>query len=897
MARRSRIHVAGRAFPFTRRRHPDVLRARASRTDIVREYNPQSLDRKWQKRWMETDAFEVTEDPSKPKFYCLEMFAYPSGHAHVGHVRNYMIGDVMARQKRMRGFNVLHPFGWDAFGLPAENAAIKQGVHPEKSTLANIAHMKGQLQRLGISYAWNREIATCLPEYYKWNQWLFIRMFERGLAYRKRSTVNWCPSCQTVLANEQVVEGGCWRCGTVVGSRNLEQWFLRITRYAQELLDATDRLTGWPEKVLTMQRNWIGRSEGTRVTFPLLAPGASAPPAGLRPDDAPDIEVFTTRIDTIYGATFVLLAPEHEWIERIADESVAPEAFRQHVQRFRAQDRTARLTGQIEKEGFFTGRYAVNPFTGRAVPLWVANFVLGEYGTGAVMAVPAHDQRDFEFARKYSLPVDVVIQPEGEGGGRPPLAAEMMTEAYEDPGRVVNSGEFSGLWSTDAIAAMADTAEARGVGARTVQYRLKDWGISRQRYWGTPIPMIYCGHCGVVPVPDDQLPVVLPTVSEFTGRGDSPLAQVPEWVNVTCPTCGGAARRETDTMDTFVDSSWYFYRYCDPRNDSRPFAPSAVNYWCPVDFYSGGVEHAILHLIYSRFFCRVFRDLGMVGHDEPFTRLLTQGMVLKDGSAMSKSKGNVVDPDDMVGRYGADALRLYVMFVAPPENEIEWSDAGLEGSARFLARVWRLVDQWCGALEGRNAPAPGGLSLTEAEQALRRVTHDTIRRVTHDLDPRVHLNTVVSALMEMVNELYAFSEAHTHTGAPSRRPMGEAAPVEERLETLSVLKEAVEALVLMLSPFTPHTAEELWEMLGHQGGLTAAAWPSYDPVVARSSEIVVPVQVNGKLRSRLTVPLDIVEDELRELALADAAVRVHTSGRTVHKVIVAKGKLVNVVVK
>jgi leucyl-tRNA synthetase len=859
----------------------------------VREYNPQSLDRKWQAQWEETGAFEVTEDLSKPKFYCLEMFAYPSGHAHVGHVRNYMIGDVMARQKRMRGFNVLHPFGWDAFGLPAENAAIKQGIHPEQSTLANIAHMKGQLQRLGISYAWKRELATCQPEYYKWNQWLFIRMFERDLAYRKRSTVNWCPSCQTVLANEQVVEGGCWRCGTMVGSRTLEQWFLRITHYAQELLDATDRLTEWPEKVLTMQRNWIGRSEGARVRFALLPAGVDTPPADPLPADAPGVDVFTTRIDTIHGATFVLLAPEHEWIERLADESADPEALRRQVQRFRAQDRTARMTGQIEKEGFFTGRYAVNPFTGRAVPLFVANFVLGEYGTGAVMAVPAHDQRDFEFARKYGLPIRVVIQPEGQ----PALSVETMTEAYVEPGRVVESGEFSGLWSTDAIGRMAEAAEARGVGARTVQFRLKDWGISRQRYWGTPIPMVYCEHCGVVPVPDDQLPVVLPEVAEFTGRGDSPLAQAADWVNVLCPGCRRPARRETDTMDTFVDSSWYFYRYCDPRNASQAFAPSAVKYWCPVDFYSGGVEHAILHLIYSRFFCRVFRDLGMVDHDEPFTRLLTQGMVLKDGSAMSKSKGNVVDPDDMLARYGADALRLYVMFVAPPENEIEWTDAGLEGSARFLARVWRIADQWCDAFQGRMVPAPSGLALTEAEQTVRRVTHDTVRRVTHDLDPRVHLNTVVSALMEMVNELYAFSEGHTRTGAPGRRPKSDATPAEERIESLSVLKEALDALVLMLSPFAPHTAEELWEMLGHGGGLSSAVWPTYDPVIAQSSEVVVPVQVNGKLRSRLTVPTDVAEDALRELALADAAVRVHTAGKTLQKVIVAKGKLVNVVVK
>jgi leucyl-tRNA synthetase len=861
----------------------------------VREYTPETLDRKWQQRWADTRAFEVTEDGSRPAFYCLEMFAYPSGHAHIGHVRNYTIGDVMARLKRMQGFNVLHPFGWDAFGLPAENAAIKGGLHPQASTLANIAYMKGQLQRMGISYAWSREVATCQPEYYKWNQWLFTRMFQRDLAYRKRSTVNWCPSCQTVLANEQVVDGGCWRCGTVVTSRNLEQWFLRITRYAQELLDATDRLTEWPEKVLTMQREWIGRSEGARVKFPLLPPGTDAPGGATRAAGAIDIEVFTTRIDTIYGATFVLIAPEHDLVDRIASESPAPDALRAQADRFRAQDRSARLRGEIEKEGFFTGREAVNPFTGQPVPIWVANFVLGEYGTGAVMAVPAHDQRDFEFARKYNLPITVVIQPEPATGGGP-LSADAMAEAYVDPGRVVASGEFSGLWSTDAIAKMAAAAEERGIGAATVQYRLKDWGISRQRYWGTPIPMIDCGACGLVPVPDDQLPVTLPEVAEFTGRGDSPLAQVEAWVNVSCPTCGGPARRETDTMDTFVDSSWYFYRFCDAHNPDLPFSPAAVKYWCPVDFYSGGVEHAILHLIYSRFFCRVFRDLGMVDHDEPFARLLTQGMVLaSDGTAMSKSRGNTVDPDELLGRYGADAVRLFVMFMAPPEKEVAWSDAGVEGSARFLARVWRLVDQWADALEGRTAPGPAGLALTDAEQAVRHVTHDTVRRVTRDLDPRVHLNTVVSALMEMVNALYAFSEDHTRTGAPGRRPKAGTGPADERVESLAVLREAVEALVLLLSPFAPHMAEELWEMLGHQGGLAAASWPTYDPAVARSSEIVVPVQVNGKLRSRLTVAPDIAEPALTALALADAAVRTHTAGKAVRKVIVAKGKLVNIV--
>jgi leucyl-tRNA synthetase len=646
------------------------------------EYHPQELDRKWQQRWTSARAFEVTEDPSRPKFYCLEMFAYPSGHAHVGHVRNYIIGDVVARTKRMRGYNVLHPFGWDAFGLPAENAAIKGGIHPEVSTRSNIAHMKGQLQRLGISYAWERELATCDPEYYKWNQWLFIRMFERGLAYRRRSSVNWCPSCNTVLANEQVVDGGCWRCGTPVEVRELEQWFFRITAYADELLEQTVTLTHWPDKVLTMQRNWIGRSEGARVKFP-LQPRSQDAGSSI----ADSIEVFTTRIDTIYGATFVLLAPEHPLVGTLAEKSQDPVSFRRQVQAFRAQDRAARISGDIEKQGFDTGFRAINSFTNQPVPVWIANFVLGEYGTGAVMAVPAHDERDFDFARKFNLPIRAVVTPDGR-----PVRESELSEATVAYGMLVDSGPYSGLPSADAQRRMIDDARDRGIGEATIQYRLKDWGISRQRYWGTPIPMIYCERDGIVPVPDDQLPVVLPKVAQFTGRGDSPLAQVPEFVNVTCPKCGEPARRETDTMDTFVDSSWYFYRFADPRNDQMPFDPARVRYWLPVDFYSGGVEHAILHLIYSRFFARVFRDLGLVDHSEPFTQLLTQGMVLKDGAVMSKSKGNVVDPDTMLQKYGADALRLYVMFVAPPEKEVEWTDAGLEGSFRFLARVWRLDD-------------------------------------------------------------------------------------------------------------------------------------------------------------------------------------------------------------
>jgi leucyl-tRNA synthetase len=889
----------------------------------VPDYKPQTIEKKWQDRWRDARAFEVTEDSAKPKFYCLEMFAYPSGHAHVGHVRNYMIGDVVARMKRMRGFNVLHPFGWDAFGLPAENAAIKAGTHPETWTLDNIAHMKGQLQRLGISYAWEREIATCLPDYYRWNQWVFLKMLERDLAYRRRSNVNWCPSCNTVLANEQVIDGKCWRCGTTVTTRELEQWFFRITHYADELLDASETLTEWPEKVLTMQRNWIGRSEGARVRFALSGPESrlatgnsrladhanadpktanSRPPAASGQSPAASrqplaanrqppaaIEVFTTRIDTIYGANFILLAPEHPLVQEWSQAAGAGE-FRRTLQRFQSQDRTARMTGEVEKEGFDTGRTAINPFTGKPVPIWVANFVLIEYGTGAVMGVPGHDQRDFEFAKKYSLPITIVVQPEGEK-----LSVETMTEAKPGAGTLVDSGEFTGLDWEEANRKMTEAAEARKIGQGEVQYRLKDWGISRQRYWGTPIPVVYCEACGMVPVPSDSLPVLLPKVVEFSGRGDSPLAQIPEFVNTTCPDCGGPAKRETDTMDTFVDSSWYFFRFCDPKNTDLPFDPEKVRYWGPVDFYSGGVEHAILHLIYSRFFCRVFRDLAMTNMSEPFTRLLTQGMVLKNGQVMSKSKGNVVDPDDMIQKYGADALRLYVMFVAPPEKEIEWTDAGLEGSWRFLARVWRLVDQLAETIGGEGIPSPAQLDLNDGERALRRKTHDTIRRVTVDLDPRVHLNTAVSALMELVNELYAFCGRTNCLRIGQQAGEVSTVGTVERAATVAVLKEGVEALVRMISPFTPHMAEELWELLGHKGGIAAAGWPTFEEAVAKAEEIVIPVQINGKVRARLTVPADTSEDRLRELALADPQVVRHLEGKAVRKVVVAAGRLVSIV--
>ena len=833
------------------------------------EYHPQELDRKWQAHWAGTRAFEVTEDPSKPKFYCLEMFAYPSGHAHVGHVRNYIIGDVVARLKRLQGFNVLHPFGWDAFGLPAENAAIKGGIHPETSTLGNIAHMKGQLQRLGISYAWERELATCLPDYYHWNQWLFTRMFEKGLAYRRRSTVNWCPVDNTVLANEQVIDGECWRCGTAVVQKDLEQWFFKITHYADDLLQAAEGLSKWPEKVLTMQRNWIGRSDGARVRFPIQGANDS-------------IEVFTTRIDTIFGATFMMLAPEHGLVATFAKESEDEKAFLAKAQKFRAQDRAGRMTGEVAKEGFFTGRFAINPYTNLPMPIWVANYVLGEYGTGAVMGVAAHDERDFDFAQKYQLPIIPVIRP---AQGEAPAASTFYDTTPNDV--LFNSGRFDGMKADQAIKTITADAEQRGIGHGTVQYRLKDWGISRQRYWGTPIPMIHCPTDGLVPVPDDQLPVELPKVAEFTGRGDSPLASIPEFVNVKCPKCGGPARRETDTMDTFVDSSWYFYRFADAHNDQLPFDPKKVAYWAPVDFYSGGVEHAILHLIYSRFVARVFHDLGMIDHKEPFTHLLTQGMVLKDGAVMSKSKGNVVDPDSMTEKFGSDALRLYVMFVAPPEKEIEWTDTGLEGSFRFLARVWRIADQWRDEASSAGKGVIDHAALSGAERNLRRKTHDTIKRVTTDIDVRQQMNTAVSAMMELVNELYAFSEKSSSAKVTEDRRSAQAG---------RVAREAIESLIVMLSPFAPHTMEELWQMYGHADGLSAAHWPSFDADAAKAEELEIPVQVNGKLRGVVKVPPSITDAELEKIALADANVQAHIAGKTVKKVVIVKSRLVSIVV-
>jgi leucyl-tRNA synthetase len=823
------------------------------------DYDFQEIETRWQKRWADEGTFEVSEDPKRPKYYCLEMLPYPSGNIHVGHVRNYCITDVISRFRTMRGFNVMHPIGWDALGLPAENAAIKRGVHPEQWTRQNIAGMKRQLQRLGFSYPWSREIATCDPSYYRWNQWLFLRMLERGIAYRAKAPVNWCPSCQTVLANEQAEGGICWRCKSTVEQRDMEQWFLRITAYQDQLLEDMKQLRAWPERVLVQQENWIGKSHGAEVDFPV---------EGQQP-----IRIFTTRIDTIWGATFMVLAPEHPMVDALLAGQPDSETKKEAIGRLRAQDRRARLEGKVEKEGVFTGRHALNPFTKERIPIWVGNFVLMGYGTGAIMSVPAHDQRDFEFARKYGLEVRVVIQPEGER-----LDGATMRQAYVGSGQVVNSGPFDGLTAEQAIPKMAAWAERQGIGKPTVTYRLKDWLISRQRYWGTPIPVVYCAKDGLQPVPDAELPVVLPPDAPFTGEGGNPLEKVPAFVNATCPKCGGPARRETDTMDTFVDSSWYFYRYLSPRKEDGPFDREAVRYWFPIDLYVGGIEHAILHLVYSRFWTKVMRDLGLVSIDEPVTRLFPQGMVHKDGEVMSKSKGNTIAPDEVIARYGADTLRLYILFAAPPELAMEWSETGIEGPHRFLQRVWRLVDRHAEALarEPRRAlPADAGGEARE----LRRKVHQTIDKVTRDVDERIQLNTAVAALMELANEIQRVEPA---LSTESCRP---------------VLREALETLVLLLSPFTPHVCEQMWLRLGHQDGLAHAAWPAFDAEAAREDAVELAVQVNGKVRGRVTVARDAAEEAVRARALAEPRVAEQLKGREIVRCVVVPGRLVSLVVR
>ena len=830
---------------------------------MTESYDFKNIETKWQTLWSESREFEVTEDPAKPEFYCLEMLPYPSGAGiHMGHVRNYSIGDVVARYKRMRGFNVLHPIGWDSLGMPAENAAIEHKAHPSRWTLNNIKKMRSQLKRMGYSYAWDREVTTCLPEYYKWNQWFFLKMMEQGLVYRQKGKVNWCPICRTVLANEQAEGGRCWRCETEVEEREQEQWFFKITAYADRLLDDMSLLvSSWPEHVLTMQRNWIGKSVGVRIGFPVV-------------DSSHKIETFTTRIDTIHGATFLILSPEHPMIAELIEGRPEKESVLSFIEHQKSMSYKDRIANAAQKEGVFTGSFARNPFSNETIPIWVANFVLIQYGTGAVMGVPAHDQRDFEFAVQYGLPIKVVIQPPGEKSD-----AALLDQAYTEEGIVVNSGEFNSLPSPVAIERMTEYIEQKGIGQRNIDYRLRDWGISRQRYWGTPIPIVYCTKCGIVPVPEDELPVLLPEIKEITGTGGSPLNQVEEFVNTKCPKCNEPARRETDTMDTFVDSSWYHLRYTDSKIDTKPLNLKAVDYWMPVDLYIGGIEHAVLHLMYFRFFNKVFKDMGLVKVDEPTVHLLTQGMVIKDGAKMSKSKGNVVEPGELIERYGADSTRLFCLFAAPPEKDLDWNEQGIEGCFRFLGRLWRIAHKYI--LSTRNLEElPRDAHLSAEAKKLRVKTHQTIKRVTIDIDERLHFNTALSSIMELVNELYRFDL------------VGETTP-----ESLKVIKETVEALVLLLSPFAPHICEELWQKMGHPNKITFTPWPTYDSELAAEEKIIVVVQVNGKLRSRLTVDYQASDDEIKKEALSDRRVLAHMQGKKIVKTIYVPKKLINFVVK
>ncbi|WP_456432465.1 leucine--tRNA ligase [Thermosulfuriphilus sp.] len=859
-------------------------------------YNFQEIEESWQKRWEEAGLFKVREDTGRPKFYVLEMFPYPSGRIHMGHVRNYTIGDVIARFLRMKGKNVLHPMGWDAFGLPAENAALKHQTHPAKWTFDNIAYMRRQLKRLGFSYDWSREIATCDPSYYRWEQLFFIEMFERGLAYRKKTSVNWCERCQTVLANEQVIDGACWRCESQVVQKEMWGWFLRITAYAEELLEDIDRLKkGWPEKVLLMQKHWIGKSEGAEVDFPLA-------------DGKGKITVFTTRPDTLYGVTFISLAPDHPLTLELARRSGREKEVVAFVEKMKRLDRRRLLEDDFEKEGVFTGAYVIHPLTGQKIPVFAANFVLMEYGTGAVMAVPAHDQRDFEFARKYGLPILVVIRPPQED-----LDPQTMTEAYEAPGIMVNSGPFDGLESEKGKKEIVNYLEKKEIGRTKVSFRLRDWGISRQRYWGTPIPIVYCQNCGTVPVKKEDLPVELPLSAQLDEAGRSPLPRLESFLKTTCPRCGGPARRETDTMDTFVESSWYFARYCSPDYEQGALDPQRVDYWLPVDQYIGGIEHAVLHLLYARFFTKVLRDLGYLKVDEPFMRLLTQGMVLKEtyrcpvhgwlypeevspdgrcrrnscgaqveiGSAekMSKSKCNVVDPDEMIRRYGADTVRLFMLFAAPPEKDLEWNQKGIEGAHRFLNRLFRLVSE-----NREELIRAGGITsegLPPWLKDLRRKTHQTIKKATEDIQDRYHFNTAIAAIMELTNEVSTTLSRSRDKNNPAFWP---------------VLKEALEAIIVLLSPMVPHITEELWHLLGKEGFILNVPWPEYDPQTAAAEEMEIVIQVNGRVRGQVVVPVGIDEEEIRELALSHPNVKRHLEGKNIRKVIYVPKKLVNIVV-
>jgi leucyl-tRNA synthetase len=826
-----------------------------------RDYNFKEIEAKWQKAWEENRTFQVKETSGKKEFYCLEMLPYPSGMIHMGHVRNYSIGDAMAMFRRMQGYNVLHPMGWDSLGMPAENAAIRHKTHPKSWTMQNIEYMRKQIKRLGFGYDWEREITTCLPEYYKWNQWFFLKMMEKGLAYRGRRAVNWCGSCQTVLANEQVEGGSCWRCEYPVAKKEVDQWFLKITEYAQELLDDLDQLTGWPERVRTMQKNWIGRSEGSKVSF--VIEGSTE-----------KIDIYTTRIDTIYGATFLVMAPEHPDLKTLIQNTPQKTAVESFIEQQLQRNLVDRFSETTEKVGVFTGRYAINPYNDQRVPIWVANFVLMEYGTGAIMAVPAHDQRDFEFAKKYNIPIVEVIQENANNSSETELE-----QAFEEDGFLVQSGPFIGLKSAEARLKMTEFAKESGFGDFEVSYRIKDWGISRQRYWGTPIPVIYCEDCGIIPVPEGDLPVRLPDQVTMESSGGSPLERVEEFVRACCPQCGKEGRRETDTMDTFFDSSWYFYRYCDPKNEKVPFSKEIVDYWFPIDLYIGGIEHAIMHLIYCRFFSMFLRDIGLIKQGEPVKKLFTQGMVVRHGAKMSKSKGNVVDPNDMIDQYGADTTRLFSLFASPPEKDLDWSDKGVEGCFRFLARIWRFLAKFEEQLKGFQPDFSGKELKGEALQ-LRRKTHQTIKKVTEDVDRRMNLNTAIAAIMELVNEMYRFFEKE----------------IIEELER-HCLKEALDHISLLLAPFAPHFAEEMWNILGHRGLVMEQSWPQADPELLEKEDVLIVIQVNGKLRAKITVHKSMTSEEVFKTALQEKKLQAFLKDRKVIKHVYVPERLINLVVE
>jgi len=842
---------------------------------MAQEFYPfKEIEAKWRKKWGEMGLFKMDQDSPKEKYYCLMMFPYPSAALHVGHGRNYIIGDSVVRYKIMAGYNVLSPMGFDAFGLPAENAAIKNSIHPETSTLNNIKTMRRQFDSWGAGYDWDREVVSCLPEYYKWTQWIFLQLYKKGLAYKKKASVNWCPSCQTVLANEQVIDGECERCSSQVTLRDLEQWFFKITEYSQRLLDDLNLLEDWPERVKLMQKNWIGRSEGVEIDFRVNpVRELSSFSNGVKDSDI-ILKCFTTRVDTIYGVTYMVISNEHPDIPELIKDAPNKKEIEKFILDTRKENAADRVGADIEKRGIFTGRFVINPMNNKEVPLWIGNYVVTEYGTGAVMAVPAHDQRDFEFAKKYGLDIEVVID-----NPKDSLDAKKMKEAYIEEGVMVNSAQFNGLPSLKAIEKIADFMEEKKIGKREVNYKLRDWLISRQRYWGAPIPVIYCDKCGIQPVSEKDLPVILPKDVKFKPHGESPLKDAPGFVNTKCPKCDGSARREIDTMDTFVDSSWYFLRYLSPKDDKRPFDKTLVDRWLPVDQYIGGVEHAILHLLYSRFIVKVLYDMGHIGFKEPFARLFTQGMITKNGVKMSKSKGNVVSSDDLIEKYGADTVRLYTLFIGPPEKDAEWNDRGVEGAWRFLNRVWKLIEvHKCTSVQGYKGIQDAGL---------KRKTHLTIKKVTEDMEGTFHFNTAISAIMELVNEIYNFTN-------DERRLSAEALAKAET--TNDELKEAVQAVIILLAPFVPHIAEEMWEKLGNKESIFRAKWPGYDKEALKQSIIELPIQINGKLRSKIEVPVGAGEDEIKKSVLEDAAINKWLEEKKPKKIIIVKDKLVNLVI-